>query len=84
VESREEAIERFGCPEIVNTDQGSQYISSALTDALKTHGIRISMDGKGNWMDNVLIERLWHSRKYECSYMNAFDNLHDAADQIGN
>jgi len=84
VEALEEAIERYGCPEIVNTDQGSQYTSTAWTDVLKARGIRISMDGKGNWMDNVFIERLWRSLKYECVYLNAFDNLRDAADQIGN
>lgn len=83
VEALEEAIECYGCPEIFNTDQGSQYTSSAWIGALKSHGIRISMDGKGNWMDNVFIERLWRSLKYECVYLNAFDNLRDATGQIG-
>ena len=74
LEALEEAMERHGCPEIFNTDQGSQFTSSAWTDILKANGIRISMDGKGNWMDNVFIERLWRSLKYECVYLNAFDN----------
>lgn len=84
IEALEEAMERYGCPEIFNTDQGSQYTSSAWTDILKANNIRISMDGKGNWIDNVFIERLWRSLKYECVYLNAFDNLRDAASQIGN
>lgn len=82
-EALEEAIECYGCPEIFNTDQGSQYTSAAWTGVLKAHDIRISMDGKGNWMDNVFIERLWRSLKYECVYLNAFDNLCDAANHIG-
>ena len=83
LEALEEAMERHGCPEIFNTDQGSQFTSSAWTDILKANGIRISMDGKGNWIDNVFIERLWRSLKYECVYLNAFDNLRDAANHIG-
>jgi putative transposase len=77
VEALEEAIERYGCPEIFNTDQGSQFTSSAWTDVLKHHAIRISMDGKGQWMDNVFIERLWRSLKYECVYLHAFQNFKD-------
>ena len=84
VEALEEAIARYGCPEIFNTDQGSQYTSAAWIQLLKSHDIRISMDGKGNWMDNVFIERLWRSMKYECVYLNAFDHLRDAAKHIGN
>jgi len=84
VEALEEAIARYGCPEVMNTDQGGQYTSLAWTEVLKAHGIRISMDGKGNWMDNVFIERLWRSLKYECVYLNAFENLRDAGRHIGN
>jgi putative transposase len=61
VEALEEAIDTYGCPEIFNTDQGSQFTSEAFTGKLKEHGIRISMDGRGRWMDNVFIERLWRS-----------------------
>lgn len=83
VEALEEAIERYGCPEIFNTDQGSQFTSAAWTDVLKAHGIRISMDGKGQWTDNVFIERLWRSLKYECVYLQAFADYREARDQIG-
>ena len=64
---------RFGRPEIFNTDQGSQFTSPRFTDVLKEAGIRISMDGRGRWMDNVFIERLWRSLKYECVYLHAFE-----------
>ncbi len=64
VEALDEAIEQYGCPEIFNTDQGSQFTSSTWTDPLKDQGIRISMDGKGQWMDNVFIERLWRSVEF--------------------
>ncbi len=73
VAALEDALARYGCPEIFNTDQGSQFTSYAFTNALKDAGIRISMDGKGRWMDNVMIERLWRSLKYECVYLNAFE-----------
>ena len=73
VEALEEALARYGTPEIFNTDQGSQFTSDAFTTALKDAGIRISMDGKGRWMDNVMIERLWRSLKYECIYLHAFE-----------
>jgi putative transposase len=69
----EEAIERFGTPEIFNTDQGSQFTSPRFTAVLKGAGIRISMDGRGRWLDNVFIERLWRSLKYECVYLHAFE-----------
>ncbi len=58
-------LRRFGAPEIFNTDQGSQFTSPRFTDVLKDAGVRISMDGRGRWMDNVFIERLWRSMKYE-------------------
>ena len=73
VAALEEALERYGKPEIFNTDQGSQFTSDDFTGALQTANIRISMDGKGRWMDNVMIERLWRSLKYECIYLHAFE-----------
>jgi putative transposase len=65
VDALEEALRRFGRPEIFNTDQGSQFTSTDFTGVLKVHGIRISMDGKGRCMDNIFVERLWRSLKYE-------------------
>ncbi len=73
VEALEEALARFGRPEIFNTDQGSQFTSSDFTDVLKAADVRISMDGRGRWMDNVFIERLWRSLKYECVFLHAFE-----------
>jgi putative transposase len=69
----EEALARFGRPEIFNTDQGSQFTSPRFTAVLLEAGVRISMDGRGRWMDNVFIERLWRSLKYECVYLHAFE-----------
>ena len=69
----EEALARFGPPEIFNSDQGSQFTSPRFTEVLTDAGVRISMDGRGRWMDNVFIERLWRSLKYECVYMHAFE-----------
>lgn len=71
----EEAIARYGKPEIFNTDQGSQFTSEAFTGILKANGIQISMDGKGRWMDNVFIERLWRSVKYEHVYLYSYDTI---------
>src|SRR4051812_14744338 len=73
VEAVQEALARFGCPEIFNTDQGSQFTSSEFTEVLKAAEVRISMDGRGRWVDNVFIERLWRSLKYECVYLHAFE-----------
>jgi len=73
IEALEEAIQRFGAPEIFNTDQGSQFTSEAFTDVLKSHDIDISMDGKGRWVDNVFVERLWRSVKYEDVYLHAYE-----------
>jgi putative transposase len=73
IEALEEAVERFGRPEIFNTDQGSQFTSPRFTGVLREAGVRISMDGRGRWMDNVFIERLWRSLKYECIYLHAFE-----------
>ncbi len=83
LEAVEEAIARYGAPEIMNTDQGSQFTSLAFTGLLKDHGIRISMDGKGAWRDNVFIERLWRSVKYEEVYLNAYESMKEAKDGIG-
>jgi len=74
----EEALARFGKPDIFNTDQGSQFTSAAFTGILTRAGIRISMDGRGRWMDNVFIERLWRSVKYECIYLNAYETGSEA------
>lgn len=73
VEALQEALTRFGRPEIFNSDQGSQFTSPRFTNVLKAAGVRISMDGRGRWMDNVFIERLWRSLKYECIYLHAFE-----------
>lgn len=69
-----EAIARYGPPEIMNTDQGSQFTSFAWTNSLKQSGIKISMDGKGRFLDNIFVERLWRSLKYECVYLHAWEN----------
>ena len=75
IDALEEAISQYGLPEIFNSDQGSQFTSDAFTKKLKEHGIRISMDGRGRWMDNVFIERLWRSVKYEEVYLKAYDSI---------
>ena len=82
VEALEEAIEKYGPPEIFNTDQGSQFTSAAFTDVLKEHEIQISMDGKGRWVDNVFVERLWKSVKYEHVYLHAYDSVLEAKRQL--
>ncbi len=69
----EEALARFGRPDIFNRDQGSQFTSPRFTEVLTKAGVRVSMDGRGRWMDNVFIERLWRSLKYECVYLHAFE-----------
>jgi len=78
VEALEEAIAKFGVPEIFNTDQGSQFTSEEWINVLKDAGVAISMDGKGRWIDNVFIERLWRSVKYEEVYLRAYTNGTDA------
>jgi putative transposase len=83
IEALEEALARYGTPEIFNTDQGSQFTSADFTQVLKDHGIQISMDGKGCWRDNVLVERLWKSIKYEEIYLHAYDSVSDARAGIG-
>jgi putative transposase len=77
VDALEEAIARYGCPEIFNTDQGSQFTSESFTDVLHTKNITISMDGKGRWMDNVFIERIWRSVKYEDIYLKAYGSMNE-------
>ena len=78
VEAVQEAITRYGTPEIFNTDQGCQFTSQEFTGLLKTHDIQISMDGAGRWRDNVFVERLWRSLKYEEVYLHAYETIHDA------
>jgi putative transposase len=83
IEAVEEALARHGKPEIFNTDQGSQFTSAAFTGLLADHGIQISMDGKGSWRDNVFIERLWRSVKYEEVYLRAYDSVAQARASLG-
>jgi putative transposase len=83
IEALEEALARFGRPPIFNTDQGSQFTSPRFTEVLTGAGVRISMDGRGRWLDNVFIERLWRSLKYECIYLNAFETGSEARAGIG-
>ena len=73
IEALKEALAKYGKPKIFNTDQGSQFTSGAWIDVLTDAKIKISMDGKGAWRDNRMIERLWRSLKYECVYLNAFE-----------
>jgi len=82
VDALQEALTKYGTPEIFNTDQGSQFTSEAFTSVLKGAGIRISMDGKGRWMDNIFIERLWRSLKYECVYLWDFETGTQAQKRI--
>jgi len=83
VEALEEALTRYECPEIFNTDQGSQFTSKDFTDVLLDRGIKISMDGKGRFIDNIFVERLWRSLKYEEVYLYAYDSIHKARAGIG-
>ena len=73
IQALQQALAGYGTPEIFNTDQGSQFTSVAFTQVLKNACVQISMDGRGRWMDNVFIERLWRSLKYECVYLHAFE-----------
>ena len=83
VEALEESLGRHGAPEIFNTDQGSQFTSDAFTGLLKANGIQISMDGKGSWKDNVFVERLWKSVKYEEVYLRAYESVPEARTGLG-
>jgi transposase InsO family protein len=83
VETLEDALARHGRPEIFNTDRGSQFTGSAFTGLLASKGIAISMDGKGAWRDNVFVERLWRSVKYEEVYLRAYETVGEARNSIG-
>jgi putative transposase len=83
IEALEEALARYGRPEIFNTDQGSQFTSHDFTSVLLKDEIAISMDGKGAWRDNVFVERLWRSIKYEEVYLKAYDSVSEARASIG-
>jgi putative transposase len=78
VEALTEALTKYGSPEIFNTDQGSQFTGTDFTDVLKAHRVQISMDGKGRWVDNVFVERLWRSLKYEDIYLKAYGSIREA------
>ena len=83
IEAVQEAIHRYGAPDIFNTDQGSQFTSLEFTQLLKDNGIAISMDGRGCWRDNVFVERLWKSIKYEEVYLRSYDTVSQAREGIG-
>jgi putative transposase len=83
VEALKEAIAKYGKPEIMNSDQGSQFTGFEWIQALKDADVKISMDGKGRWVDNRMIERLWRSLKYECIYLNAFETGSETRAGIG-
>ena len=83
LEAVEEALARYGKPEIFNTDQGSQFTSIAFTGLLLKNEIKISMDGKGAWRDNVFVERLWRTIKYEEVYLRAYQSVSEARHSIG-
>ena len=82
VDALEDAIAKYGAPEIFNTDQGSQFTSEEFTGVLKREETQISMDGKGRWLDNVFVERLWRSVKYEEVYLKAYDNVGHARQSL--
>jgi putative transposase len=82
LEGLEEAIELYGHPDIFNTDQGCQFTSAEFTGFLKEHNIRISMDGKGCWRDNVFVERLWRTIKYEHVYLYAYGSMKEAKERL--
>jgi len=83
IEALEEALAKYATPEIFNTDQGSQFTSEGFLGVLNSQGIRISMDGKGRWMDNVFIERLWKSLKYENVYLHGYESISAARQGLG-
>ena len=83
VEALEDALAHYGRPEIFNTDQGAQFTSAAFTEVLKGAGVAISMDGKGRWVDNVFVERLWRSVKYEEVYLHAYESVAAARAGLG-
>lgn len=83
IEALKDALLHYGTPEIFNTDQGSQFTSKEFTDVLREAGVRISMDGRGRWIDNVFVERLWRSLKYECVYLRELATGSEARQEIG-
>ena len=83
IEALEDALAKYGQPEIFNTDQGSQFTSEAFTGVLKSHDVKISMDGRGRFVDNIFVERLWRSLKYENVYLNAYATGSEARHGIG-
>ncbi|CDH43471.1 Integrase, catalytic region (fragment) [Candidatus Contendobacter odensis Run_B_J11] len=83
VDALEEAIMKYGSPEIMNTDQGSPFTRSAFIALLQEHRIQVSMDGKGCWRDNVFVERLWRTVKYEEVYLRAYDSVSEAKACLG-
>ena len=83
LEAVDEALSKYGRPEIFNTDQGSQFTSEAFTSKLKENNIRISMDGKGSWRDNIFVERLWRTIKYDEVYLKAYRTVTEARKSIG-
>jgi len=82
IEALQEALERFPAPLIMNTDQGAQFTSEGFTSVLLSHGVKISMDGRGRWLDNVFIERLWRSVKYEEVYLKAYESIPEARREL--
>ena len=82
IQALEAAIQDYGCPEIFNTDQGAQFTAEAWIGILKNHDIQISMDGKGRYHDNIFIERLWRTVKYELLYTRAFSNLKEVRQNL--
>jgi len=82
IEALEEALERFPAPLVMNTDQGAQFTSEGFTSVLLSHGVKISMDGRGRWLDNVFIERLWRSVKYEEVYLKAYESIPEARREL--
>jgi len=83
IEALAEALERYDAPEIFNSDQGAQFTCEGLTSVLRDHDVQISMDGRGRWLDNVFIERLWRSVKHEEVYLKAYENLTEARRELG-
>ena len=83
IEALKESVEKYGAPEIFNTDQGSQFTDEKWIEVLTENKIKISMDGKGCWIDNVFIERIWRSLKYENVYIKDYVNVKHARDEIG-
>jgi len=82
LDALDEALTLYGRPQIFNTDQGSQFTSHAFTEALRSNGIAVSMDGKGSWRDNVFVERLWRSVKYEEVYLHAYESVSQAREGL--